>query len=80
MATGSHKRAIVLLSDGENSPNGGDSYRGNMSQAEMNDRLVAIANSAKNEGAIVYVIQYANNDVNLQNLLKQVASEPGSPY
>ncbi len=80
VATGLHKRAIVLLTDGENTTNSDDSYRGALNQGEMDARLLKIAQNAKDDGATIYVIQYADGNTDLQDLLKQVASEPASPY
>ena len=80
VVTGGHKRAIVLLSDGANTVTSQDSYRGRLSETKMNDRLLTIAQNAKDEGATIYVIQYADEDIGLQNLLMQVAQEPNPPY
>ncbi|MEX2449973.1 MAG: VWA domain-containing protein, partial [Rhodospirillales bacterium] len=79
------KQAIVLLSDGENVAGSGDGYKatwgtGGFAQTQMNDRLVALADNIKADGVILYVIQFANSGTALQNLLKQIASGPDSPY
>ena len=36
--TGLHQRAVVLLTDGQNSVNGADAYDGQLSSSELNDR------------------------------------------
>jgi Mg-chelatase subunit ChlD len=79
------QQAILLLTDGENVGGSGDGYKatwgtGGTAHDEMNSRLLALANNVKADGVIVYVIQFANNDENLKNLLKQVASGPEAPY
>ena len=47
---------------------------------EMNERLTDLAANVKASGVIVYVIQFANDDEDLKNLLKQVASGPDAPF
>ncbi len=79
------QQAIVLLTDGENVGGSGDGYKGTWGTGgtahdEMNSRLLALANNIKADGVIVYVIQFANNDEDLKNILKQVASGPDAPY
>jgi len=75
----------VLLTDGENVGGSGDGYKGTWGTGgtahdEMNGRLLALAGNVKADGVIVYVIQFANNDEDLKNILKQVASGPNAPY
>lgn len=79
------KQAIVLLSDGENVAGSGDGYKttfgtGTPGQTAMDQRLIELATNIKADGVIIYVIQFANSGTALQNLLKQVASGPVSPY
>lgn len=79
------EQAIVLLTDGENCGKSGDGYKRvfgscDGGRAEMNDRLRKLAFNVKSDGVIVYVIQFANAGTELQTLLKEVASGPGSPY
>ena len=79
------QQAILLLTDGENVGGSGDGYKavwgtGGTAHDRMNDRLLALANNVKADGVIVYVIQFANNDEDLKNLLKQVASGPDAPF
>lgn len=80
------QRAIVLLTDGENYGGNGDGYKtvfglGSSAGANgMNDRLRLLATNIKSSGVVLYVIQFANNGTELQALLKEVASGPGSPF
>jgi len=81
---GERVQAIVLLTDGENNGYYGDAYKGiwgaGNPQPNMDARLLALAANVKAEGVIIYVIQFANGGGALQALLKQVATETGSPY
>ena len=79
------QQAILLLTDGENVGGSGDGYKtvwgtGGGAYDEMNDRLTDLAANVKASGVIVYVIQFANDDEDLKNLLKQVASGPDAPF
>jgi len=80
------QRAIVLLTDGENHGGIGDGYKtvfGSGSGAGangMDDRLRLLASNIKSSGVVLYVIQFANNGTDLQALLQEVASGPGSPF
>ena len=80
------QRAIVLLTDGENHGGVGDGYKtvfGSGSGAGangMDDRLRLLATNIKSSGVVLYVIQFANNGTDLQALLQEVASGPGSPF
>jgi Flp pilus assembly protein TadG len=79
------QRAIVLLTDGENTGGVGDGYKtvfgmGTAAGPQMNDRLLQLADNIKADGVIIYVIQFANSGGELQQLLKDVASGPQSPY
>ena len=79
------QQAILLLTDGQNVGGVGDGYKtvwgtGGSAYDEMNDRLVDLAANIKADGVIVYVIQFANDDEDLKNILKQVASGPDAPY
>lgn len=84
--TGLHERAIVLLTDGQQwggEHDGYDEAFGSGSGAGaggMDDRLRAIAANIKAGGVKVYVIQFYFSDGPLQNLLKEVATEPKAPY
>ena len=78
-------QAIVLLTDGENCGGSGDGYKGTFglcaqARPDMNERLLELADNIKADGVLVYVIQFAHNNSQLQNLLQTVASGPGSPY
>ncbi len=79
------QRAIVLLTDGENVGGNGGGYKrvfGGSSAGEngMDDRLRLLATNIKSSGVVLYVIQFANNGTDLQALLQEVASGPGSPF
>ncbi|MEQ8506577.1 MAG: VWA domain-containing protein [Rhodospirillales bacterium] len=79
------QQAILLLTDGENVGGVGDGYKttwgtGGAAFDEMNDRLITLAANIKADGVIVYVIQFANDDEDLKNVLKQVASGPDAPF
>jgi Mg-chelatase subunit ChlD len=84
---GERIQAIVLLTDGENFGYPGHGYKNMWSawgigtpQPQMDARLLKLAANLKAEGVVVYVIQFADNSAALQNLLKQVATEPDAPY
>jgi Flp pilus assembly protein TadG len=82
---GNRQRAIVLLTDGENFGGSGDGYKaafglGASARPEMDDRLLELAAAVKAEGVVVYAIQFGNNGIGLQNLLKAVASGPDAPF
>ena len=79
------QRAIVLLTDGENTGGVGDAYKtvfglDTAAGPEMNARARALAANIKADGVIIYVIQFANSGGALQQLLKDIASGPGAPY
>lgn len=79
------QQAVVLLTDGENYGGIGDGYKtiwghGSSGRDEMDDRLRAASLNMKNDGIVLYVIQFANNETALQTLLKEVASGPDAPY
>ncbi len=80
------QRAIVLLTDGENYGGAGDGYKSvfglgsDAGEDGMDDRLRELATNIKSSGVVLYVIQFANNGTDLQALLQNVASGPGSPF
>ncbi len=79
------QQAIILLTDGENFAGNGDGYKtifgnGSIGRPNMNLRLQQIAANIKADGVTLYVIQFAHDGTDLQELLKGVASGPGSPY
>jgi Mg-chelatase subunit ChlD len=81
---GPRVQAIVLLTDGQNWAHYGDAYKavwgaGNP-RPEMDARLLTLAANIKAKGVVIYVIQFADGSASLQNLLKQVATTPSSPY
>ena len=75
----------MLLTDGENYAGSGDGYKttfgtGTAARLAMDARLKLLSDAIKAQGAIVYVIQFANGGTELQALLKDVASGPDAPY
>ena len=84
------KRAIVLLTDGEQTGRSGDGYKaafgsgtsaqGNMTDNKMNQRLDDLATSIKNQGILIYTVQFANTSGSLADLLKSVSTGPASPF
>ena len=78
---GPRTQAIVLLTDGSHVRDYGDAYKRKLSTSELNARLRLIASNIKAKGILIYTIQFANggSSSNVQ-LMKDVASEPNSPY
>jgi len=81
----SRQQAIILLTDGQNFGGDGDGYKtvfgyGSAGRPEMDERLQKIATNIKADGVTLYVIQFANEGTDLQELLQGVASGPESPY
>jgi hypothetical protein len=85
------KRAIILLTDGEQTGRSGDSYKtafgsGNNAQGngtndfKMNHRLKLISTTIKAEGILIYTVQFANTSGPLADLLKSVSTGPNSPF
>ena len=61
----------------------GDAYKAiwyGEAHASLNARLLTLAANIKATGVVIYVIQFADGSVSLQNLLKQVATTTSSPY
>lgn len=83
---GNHQRAIVLLTDGEQTGTSQDGYQrvfGNGSSAGpagMDARLSAVAANIKATGVKVFVIQYEFSSGPLRSLLEGVATLPTAPY
>lgn len=82
---GKRVQAIVLLTDGENFAGAGDGYKtvfgyGVAGQPAMDDRLRELAANIKAAGIVIYTIQFANSGSAMQDLLKEVASGPESPF
>ncbi|MCG8354060.1 MAG: VWA domain-containing protein, partial [Kiloniellales bacterium] len=80
-------RAIVLLTDGENygSATREDAYQGAFgggaaAQAELDARLIEIADKIKATGTRIYTIQFTSDDSDLEALLQTVASGTTAPY
>lgn len=83
---GDRTRAIVLLTDGENTGWVGDGYKtqfglGTAAQDGGQDqRLLDVAAAIKAQGILIYVVQFANTSGDLSDLLKQVASGEDAPF
>ena len=78
---GPRTQAIVLLTDGEHVRDYGDAYKRQLTNSELDARLRLIASNIKAKGILIYTIQFANGGGSSQEqLMKDVASEPNSPY
>ncbi len=73
-------RAIVLMTDGANTQHGGDAYQGALSASKLDDRTKIIAQRIKEEGVVIYGIQFGYKSGPQEALMKQVASGPSAPY
>lgn len=85
------KRAIILLTDGEQTGRSGDGYKtafGNSTNAQgngtsdfkMNHRLKILSTAIKGQGILIYTVQFANTSGPLATLLKTVSTGPESPF
>jgi Flp pilus assembly protein TadG len=85
------KRAIILLTDGEQTGRSGDGYKavlgsGTTAQGDgstdfkMNHRLKILGTTIKAEGVLIYTVQFANTSGPLADLLKSVSTSPNSPF
>lgn len=85
------KRAIVLLTDGEQTGMSGDGYKtafglgtsaqGNgTSDFKLNHRLKNLATAIKAEGVLIYTVQFANTSGVLRALLESVSTGPAAPF
>ena len=83
---GGHRRAIVLLTDGEHHGYIGDAYNGTFGVGHkagpngLNQRLLDLADQIKAQGVEIYVIQYLYHSSGLAGLLQDVASDRNAPY
>ncbi|MBL4801721.1 MAG: hypothetical protein JKY45_07480 [Emcibacter sp.] len=78
-------KAIILLTDGENTVRSGDAYNhGFYSKSRRDNRLKELADAIKNKNdadpdnddeILIYTIQFANSSSSLVNLLKYVATD-----
>ncbi|WP_172653283.1 vWA domain-containing protein [Methyloceanibacter caenitepidi] len=88
-------KAIVLLTDGENNVNGGQSFNGSTfsafgyksnghlgsnPNAELNNKTQAVCNNIKAKGIQIYTIGFRVNDWTTQNLLRDCATKPDMYY
>lgn len=79
------QRIIVLLTDGANSGDSEDAYKGAFGSGsaagpELDTRLQTIADAIKASGVIIITIQFANSGGSLQTLMQNVASSTGPPH
>jgi Flp pilus assembly protein TadG len=73
-------RAIILMTDGANTQASTDAYYGTRTASQLNTRTQQIATKIKDEGVIIYAIQFGFNDGPQETLMKSIASGPESPY
>jgi Flp pilus assembly protein TadG len=73
-------RAIILMTDGANTQATGDAYRGVLTASGLNSRTQAVATKIKDDGIIIYAIQFGFNDSAQEALMKSIASGPTTPY
>ncbi len=73
-------RALILMTDGANTQNSYDAYKGWLNASQLNTRTQAVAQKIKESGVIIYAIQFGYNDGPQETLMKSIASGPTSPY
>lgn len=80
-------QAIVLLTDGINCPNYGDGYKrvfgscnSNTARTKMDNRLRKLATNIKEQGILIYAIQFVDSDADQIDLMKDIATAPEAPY
>ena len=72
-------RALVLMTDGDNTQSNTDAYEGTFTQSGLDTRTLAAAQKMKDAGIIIYTIRFGAAS-NSEAMLKQVASGPTAPY
>ncbi len=82
---GQRTQAIILLTDGEYTGWSGDGYKTQLgfntgAQTLANQRLRDLSTIIKESGVVIYTIQFAVNSPTLEQLMKDVASGPDSPF
>jgi Flp pilus assembly protein TadG len=73
-------RAIVLMTDGANTQDSEDAYKGALGYSQLDDRTKTVAQRIKDAGVVIYGIQFGYKSGPQEALMKQVASGPGAPY
>lgn len=80
-------QAIVLMTDGINCPNWGDGYKrvfgscsNNSARQKMDARLRKLAANIKEQGILIYAIQFVDSDAEQIALMKDIATAPEAPY
>jgi Flp pilus assembly protein TadG len=79
------KQAIVLITDGEHMGGSGDAYKGVLglgtaAQPWLDQRLRDLAANIKAMGVEIYAIQFGDITPTQEQLMKDIATEPNSPY
>lgn len=79
------KRAIVLITDGEQMGGSGDAYKGvfglgSAAQPWLNQRARDLATAIKAMGIEIYAIQFGDITAAQQALMQDIATQPNSPY
>lgn len=72
-------RAIVLMTDGDNTQSSTDAYQGDLSKSQLDERTRDAADKIKEAGIVIYAIRFGAGSYS-ESLLKQVASGPTAPY
>ncbi|MCW5772646.1 MAG: VWA domain-containing protein, partial [Rhodospirillaceae bacterium] len=72
-------RAIVIMTDGDNTQSVTDAYEGEFTDSQLDTRTLAAAQKIKDAGVLIYAIRFGAAS-NSESLLKQVASGPTAPY
>lgn len=67
-------KAVIIMTDGDNKPKDGTST------ATTNTRLTSTCTNMKNEGIIVYTIQFRTTSSSLETLLTNCATDPSHYY
>jgi hypothetical protein len=73
-------RAIVLMTDGANTQDNQDAYQGALTASKLDDRTKIVAKRIKDEGVIIYGIQFGYKSGPQEALMREVASGPAAPY
>jgi Flp pilus assembly protein TadG len=73
-------RAIVLMTDGANTKHDRDAYQGALSAAQLDDRTKTVAKRMKDEGVVIYGIQFGYKSGPQEALMREVASGTAAPY
>ncbi|MGH7002762.1 MAG: vWA domain-containing protein, partial [Alphaproteobacteria bacterium] len=72
-------RALILMTDGDNTQSSTDAYRGALNASGLDARTRLAAQAVKDAGIIIYAIRFGAASGS-EALLKEVASGPTAPY